>query len=116
MFEISMTTELGIDLFQPRAGDENNVIVVGFEVIDEAPAKDLEEFIRMGYVESLDTDVSPGPTMDGNYLVFVEFNRDKSFPLTFLKLLTDIKNVVSNNEWQFKGFPRKPRVCSSSGK
>ena len=58
---------------------------VGFEVIDEAPAKDLEEFIRMGYVESLDTDVSPGPTMDGNYLVFVEFNRDKSFPLTFLK-------------------------------
>ena len=37
--------EISIDLFQPRAGDENNVIVVGFEMIDEAPAKDLEEFI-----------------------------------------------------------------------
>ena len=99
--------EISIDLFQPRAGDENNVIVVGFEMIDEAPARDLEEFIRMGYVETLDTDVSPGPNLDGNYLVFVEFDRDKSFPLKFLKLLTDIRTVVDNNEWKFKGFPRK---------
>ena len=106
----TVLTEISIDLFQPRAGDENNVIVVGFEVIDETPAKDLEEFIRTGYVETLDTDVSPGPTMDGNYLVFVEFNRDKSFPLTFLNLLTDIKSVVANNEWKFKGFPRKEIV------
>ena len=103
----TVLTEISIDLFQPRAGDENNVIVVGFEMIDEAPARDLEEFIRMGYVETLDTDVSPGPNLDGNYLVFVEFDRDKSFPLKFLKLLTDIRTVVDNNEWKFKGFPRK---------
>ena len=31
-----LSREISIDLFQPRAGDENNVIVVGFEVIDEA--------------------------------------------------------------------------------
>jgi hypothetical protein len=102
--------EISIDLFQPRAGDEDHLIVVGFEMIDEGPANDLEEFIRTGALDIIDTDVSPGPTTNGTYMVFCEFKRDKSFPLQFLKLLTDIKNVVSTNEWSFKGFPRKEIV------
>lgn len=106
----TVLTEISVDLFQPRAGDENNIIVVGFEVIDESPAKDLEEFIRTSAIDIIDTDTSPGPTMEGNYMVFAEFNRDKSFPLNFLKLLTDIKTVVANNQWSFKGFPRKEIV------
>ena len=65
--------EISIDLFQPRAGDENNIIVVGFEIIDEGPAKDLEEFVRHGVVDLIDTDVSPGPTTEGTYMVFCEF-------------------------------------------
>ena len=102
--------EISIDLFQPRAGDENNVIVVGFEVIDESPAKDLEEFIRNSHLDIIDTDVSPGPTTDGRYMVFCEFERNNAFPMQFLKLLTDIKNVVSMNEWKIKSYPRKELV------
>ena len=102
--------EISIDLFQPRAGDENNIIVVGFEIIDEGPAKDLEEFVRHGVVDLIDTDVSPGPTTEGTYMVFCEFKRDKAFPLQFLKLLTDIKNVVATNEWKFKSYPSKKLV------
>ena len=102
--------EISIDLFQPRAGDEDELIVVGLEMIDEAPANDLEEFIRTGALDVVDTDVSPGPSTDGTYMVFCEFKRDNTFPLQFLKLLTDIKNVVSTNEWKFKGFPRKEIV------
>ncbi len=102
--------EISIDLYEPRAGKEESIIVVGFEMIDESPAKDLEEFIRMGYLDVLDTDVSPGPNLDGNYLVFIEFERNKTFPLILFKLLVDIKAVVANNKWKFKGYPNKKIV------
>ena len=68
--------EISVDLFDPKAGDEEDVIVVALECIDENPAKDLEEFIRTGPIDTIDSDVSPGPNEDGHYMVFTEFERN----------------------------------------
>jgi len=106
----TILTEISIDLFQPKGGREEDIIVVAFECIDEPPAKDLEEYIRTGPIDVLDSDLSPGPTEDGSYMVFVEFERDNQFPVKFVRLLNDIQHVVSNNKWKFKSFPNKTTV------
>jgi hypothetical protein len=106
----TILTEISIDLFQPKGGREEDIIVVAFECIDEPPAKDLEEYIRTGPIDILDSDLSPGPTEEGNYIVFCEFERDNKFPVKFVRLLNDIQHVVSNNKWQFKSFPNKTTV------
>jgi len=106
----TILTEISIDLFQPKGGREEDIIVVAFECIDEPPAKDLEEYIRTGPIDLLDSDLSPGPTEEGNYIVFCEFKRDNKFPVKFVRLLNDIQHVVSNNKWKFKSFPNKTTV------
>ena len=106
----TVLTEISVDLFQPKGGREEDIIVVAFECIDEPPAKDLEEYIRTGPIDILDSDLSPGPTENGSYVVFVEFERDKQFPVKFVRLLNDIQHVVSNNKWKFKSFPNKTTV------
>lgn len=106
----TILTEISIDLFQPKGGKEEDIIVVAFECIDEPPARDLEEYIRTGPIDTLDSDISPGPTEDGNYVVFCEFERDNKFPVKFVRLLNDIQHVVSNNKWKFKSFPNKTTV------
>jgi hypothetical protein len=103
----TILSEVSIDLFKPKGGDEKDIIVVAFECIDEPPAKDLEEFIRTGPIDTLDSDISPGPTADGNYIVFAEFERDNKFPVKFVRLLNDIKHVVKIKEWKFKSYPNK---------
>jgi hypothetical protein len=106
----TILTEISIDLYQPKGGREEDIIVVAFECIDEPPAKDLEEYIRTGPIDLLDSDLSPGPTEEGNYIVFCEFERDNKFPVKFVRLLNDIQHVVSNNKWKFKSFPNKTTV------
>jgi len=106
----TVLTEISVDLFQPKGGKEEDIIVVAFECIDEPPARDLEEYVRTGPIDVLDSDVSPGPSQDGSYMVFVEFERDNKFPVKFVRLLNDIQHIVSNNKWKFKSFPNKTTV------
>ena len=47
--------------FKPKTGTEEDVIVLGFFVKDEEPAKDLAKFIERGVTPMLDTEVSPNP-------------------------------------------------------
>ncbi|SVC78321.1 uncharacterized protein METZ01_LOCUS331175, partial [marine metagenome] len=58
----------------------------------------------------MDSEISPGPNKDGNYMVFVEFARDKGFPVNFMKLLNDIKPVVSRNERNIISWPNKDKL------
>lgn len=90
---------VGIDKFQPKAGTEDEIIVVNIHVKDEAPAKDLERFLEMGTVETLDTETSPSPDEDGHWMVFVEFKRNKQFWSSLRLLLRDIENVTGELRW-----------------
>lgn len=95
---------VSIDEFEPKAGDDLEVIVVAFYLKDQAPAEDLNTFIQRGFVDSLDVEVSPNTDQDGNYLVFVEMNRDDTFPNKFQALLRDITNVSGTIDWKVKTY------------
>jgi hypothetical protein len=96
--------DVSIDEFEPKAGEELDVIVVAFYLNDEAPAEDLNTFIQRGFIDTLDVEVSPNTDEEGRYLVFVEMSRDDTFPNKFNALLKDVGNVSGNTDWRVKTY------------
>lgn len=90
---------IGVDKFQPKTGAEKDVIVVSFYLKEEQPAKDLEMFLEMGAIDTLDTESSPNPDKDGHFVVFVEYQRTKRFWLEMRQTLRDIENTSGDLEW-----------------
>lgn len=98
----------GIDLYKPKTGDEEEVVVLSFTIENELGAKDLASFIDKSVVKGiLDAEPSPGPDPDGQYAVFVEIERNENPGLTILKILNDIKHVVDITKWKFRSWPTK---------
>lgn len=96
--------DVSIDEFEPKAGDEKDVIVVAFYLKDEDPAEDLNTFIQRGFIDTLDVEVSPNTDEEGRYLVFVEMSRDDTFPNKFQALLKDVKNVAGDIDWDVRTY------------
>src|SRR5210317_1717515 len=96
--------EITVDDFEPKSGSPENVVVVSFYVKDLDPAQDLASFIERGAHNILDTEVSPSPDEEGNYLVFVEMHRDETLTDSFMKVLEDIKQVVSIDKWNVEFY------------
>ena len=92
--------------FKPKTGTEEDVIVIGFYVKDEAPAIDLAKFIERGVTPILDTEVSPNPNDVGMYIVFVEVE-NKDLMKTTLNLINDIRGLVKVKEWEIKFYKRE---------
>jgi hypothetical protein len=97
---------ISIDEYQSKI-DDRKAIVAGFYVTENDPAIDLAAFIEKGVVKVLDTDVSPAPTEDGHYLVFIELDRNKDFPAKLLKIVDELKNIVNVDKWQFSPLHSK---------
>jgi hypothetical protein len=95
---------VSLDEFEPKAGDVNEVIVVAFYLLDQDPAEDLNTFIQRGVIDSLAVEVSPNTDEDGRYLVFVEMERDDTFPNKFQALLKDVENVAGKIDWKVKTY------------
>jgi hypothetical protein len=95
---------VSLDEFEPKAGDVNEVIVVAFYLLDQDPAEDLNTFIQRGVIDSLAVEVSPNTDEDGRYLVFVEMERDDTFPNKFQALLKDVENVAGKMDWKVKTY------------
>lgn len=96
--------DISIDEFEPKAGSENDVIVVAFYLDDLPPAEDLNTFIQRGFIDTLDVEVSPSTDENGRYLVFVEMNRDDTFPEKFKALVKDIENATGEEDWKVKTY------------
>ena len=97
----------GIDSYKSKVGNDEEVVVLSFVVSEEDPAKDLENFIEMGYDFVLDADASPGELEDGKYKVFVEIERNRRISEQILEVLSGIKNLAEVDNWKFryyKGF------------
>ena len=101
-------TTVSIAEFKPKTGTEEDVIVVGFYVSDEAPAMDLAKFIERGVTPMLDTEVSPNPNDVGMYIVFVEIENEDLMNAT-LSLINDIYGLVKNDNWLIK-FYKRPAI------
>jgi hypothetical protein len=93
-----------VDSFKSKVGDDSDVVVLCFTVDDEDPAKDLENFIEMGYDFVLDADVSPGETDDGTYKVFVELERGKHVAKQIRELLDGVEKISGVNDFRFRYF------------
>lgn len=97
--EGTILSHITLDEFEPKSGDNDEVVVLGFYAVDQEPAKDLNTFIQRGTIDVIDTEVSPNPDQNGNYVVFVEMRRDDEFPILVRDLLTDVDNLVGAGEW-----------------
>jgi len=91
---------ISVDEYESKISDRR-AIVVGFYVDDEHPANDLSNFIDRGSQPVLDTEVSPAPTPDGYFVVFVEIKRDEEFPKILMELLKDVNNISNVRDWSF---------------
>jgi len=95
---------VSIDEFAPKTGDEKDVAVVGFSVVQSYPGQDLYNFINGSVVENRDVELSPNPNTDGYYMVFVEMDRNKDLYKNIAAILSEVKNISGDLNWLAK-FP-----------
>ena len=106
--ETLVDSTVSVGEFKPKTGTEEDVIVIGFYVKDEAPAMDLAKFIERGVTPMLDTEVSPNPNDVDMYLVFVEVENEDLMTTT-LSLINDIYGLTKNKNWSIK-FYKRPAI------
>lgn len=96
--------KITLDEFEPKCGQDSEVVVVAFYAIDEEPAIDLDRFLQHGYLQIIDSEVSPNPDENGDYLVFVEIERNKRFWEILNYLLTEVENLTGKMDWIVKPY------------
>ena len=92
--------DISIDEYESKAGDNSEVIVVAFYAIEEDAAKDLDEFIEKSSIEVVDVDVSPNPTEDGKFMIFVELKRSEDFFEKLFSIVEEVENLSGKLEWR----------------
>jgi len=103
--------ELHIDEYKSKMGKDEDVVVLSFKISGREPAEDLVNFIEKGYEWVLDADVSAGELDDGDFLVFVECDREPEVAAQIMSMMKDIMNLTSQvlEEWsiQIRSKPGK---------
>lgn len=94
----------GVDSYKSKVGNDEEVVVLSFVVSEEDPAKDLENFIEMGYDFVLDADVTPGETDDGEFLVFVELERGKHAAEQIMEIINGVTKLTEFDYMRFRYF------------
>jgi hypothetical protein len=96
--------ELHIDEFRSKLGRDEDVAVVSFKIANKEPGQDLVSFCEKGYEWVIDADISSGEMDDGEYLVFVEIDRDQSLPKHIMDLMKDLMNLTNQNlsDWRLR--------------
>ena len=93
-----------IDAYKSKIGDDYDVVVLSFTVYENDPAKDLENFVEMGYDFVLDADVSPGETDDGAYKVFIELERTRNVSKQIIEILDGVERLTGEFGMRFRYF------------
>ena len=93
-----------IDSFKSKIGTDEDICVLSFTINDEEPAKDLVNFIEMGFNFVLDADASAGEMDDGKYRVYVEIERSKHIGEQIMEIVEGIKKLTSFDEMRFRYF------------
>ena len=93
-----------IDNFKSKIGDDQDIVTLSFTVDHEDPAKDLENFIEMGFDFVLDADVSPGELDDGTYRVYVELERNRHVVEQIREILDGVEQITGIDNFRFRYF------------
>jgi hypothetical protein len=94
----------GIDCYKSKLGNDRDTCVLSFTVEFDEPAKDLENFLEMGYNYILDADVSPGEMEDDRYRVYVEIERSRHLPEQILEILDGLEKLTSIEKFKFRYY------------
>jgi hypothetical protein len=93
-----------IDSYASKMGEDSDIVVLSFTVDEEAPARDLVNFIEHGYDFVLDADVTPGELDDGRYKVFVEIERNRKIGKQILEVLDGVKKLSEVENFKFRYY------------
>jgi len=93
-----------IDSFKSKIGNDEDIVTLSFTVDQEDPAKDLENFIEMGYTFVLDADVTPGELDDGKYRVYVELERTRHSAEQIFEIVEGVKKITGLEDMRFRYF------------
>jgi hypothetical protein len=93
-----------IDAYKSKMGNDADIVVLSFTVNEQAPAKDLVNFIERGYSFILDADVSSGELEDGEYRVYVEMERDENVPAQIMELMDGIVKLTDQDNYKFRYY------------
>jgi hypothetical protein len=99
-----------VDDFEPKSGSADNIVVMTFYSKDLEPANDFATFIERGTHKILDTEVSPAPDENGNYLIFIEMNRDETMFDVAKKILKDVDKLVNVDKWAITFHKAEPII------
>jgi len=95
---------LEIDSYSSKMGNDENIVVLSFTVMENEPAQDLVNFIERGYSFVLDADVSSGEQSDGMYRVFVEIERDPGVGEQIMELMDGVTKLTANKDFKFRYY------------
>lgn len=99
-------TEMHIDDFKSKLGRDEDVVVISLKVMGKEPGNDLVNFIEKGYDWVIDADVSSGEMDDGDYIVFIECERDPAIAIHIIEMMEDIMNLTGQKltDWRFRYY------------
>lgn len=92
---------ISVDEYRSKV-DEDEAIVFGFYVHDQAAADDLNRFLQKSAAPIIDTDVSPAPDQHGYFMVFVELINNERLSENVADILAEVKGLVDIDEWQMR--------------
>jgi len=90
-----------IDLYDAKAGQNEDVLTLAFRVLGKPAAKDLEAFLEKDGRWILDCDVSSGEDNSDHFLVFVEIKRNQQSAQRICYTLDLIEKVTGVLAWKF---------------
>ena len=90
-----------IDLYDAKAGKNEDVLTLAFRVKIRGAAEDLESFLEKEGRWILDTDVSTGEDVSDHFLVFIEIKRNQQAAEKICSLLELIERLTGTLKWQF---------------
>jgi len=96
-----VSKRFSVDQYKSKMGDDKNILVLGFVVDGQAPARDLERFAEVGYKSVLDADATPGTLEDGKHRVFIEFARSPDVVKQIIAFLEDLKKLANIEEFEY---------------
>jgi hypothetical protein len=100
-----------VDSYKSKMGDDENVVVLAFEVTGHQAALDFADFIEKGYNFVLDADISTGEDEHGNYKVFVEIERGRKIARQISEMMYGLSELTGCEDWKFryyKDYQSKP--------
>lgn len=91
---------ISIDEFEPKTGEVEDTMVVGFYVTDGNVGQDLYDFLTNTFDYIRDIEISPNPNNDGYYMVFIEIGRNEHAPKHIKRIVSDVTNVTGKLAWR----------------